>query len=425
MDDSEVTTASWTNQSHDAPIQNISYDMQSITDTKTFQYYAWGVVGSVISVFGLLGNILSIVVLSNRRMRSSTSCYLISQAVYDSLVIIALLLFMSLPAIFFQTHPPALVPYYKFFPYLQPVGYPLALTVQMCSIYTTVGFTVERYIAVCYPLKAAKMCTISRARKSNAVILLCCIMYNIPRWLEYQTVTYFNPHTNITEVDYNRTAIGANRTFQHIYFIYMHLFFMLVIPFMVVMVLNLFLARAVRRSATAQGKVSHKQRRENNLTVMLISVVAVFLICQVPSIFDNIFSVTLDTKTTNTRPFIVLTCLSSLMVVTNSAANFYLYCVFGKKFRQVFCWMFFSCLPYRTKDLTGYACEASMTTKTHAYTRARLNEAQRDNKQPQDSNMNGSTWGSSNNLTAKTGNDASSRSPLGKKHGGMTMGTDV
>ncbi len=45
------------------------------------------------------------------------------------------------------------------FPYTTPYVYPIGLIAQTASVYLTVLVTVERYIAVCHPLKAKLMCT--------------------------------------------------------------------------------------------------------------------------------------------------------------------------------------------------------------------------------------------------------------------------
>lgn len=306
-----------------------------------FQYVAWGITGNTISAFGLIGNFFSVIVLANRRMRSSTSCYLIALAVFDSIVLISLVLFLALPTIYNQTG--QIEGYAKMYPYMQPYAYPTALTAQTCSIYTTVAFTVERFIAVCWPLKAAKMCTIQRTRKAILCIVICSIIYNIPRMFEWRVHETWNTYTNETDVSYEQTALGSNPTYRHVYFIYMHIFVMLVIPFITLAVLNTMLIRAVRQSEHATGKVNNRTKRENSLTIMLISVIIVFLICQVPSIVDNILMATLSPQTLATAPFVKLTCISSLMVITNSASNFYLYCVFGHKFRRVFCRIFCQC----------------------------------------------------------------------------------
>lgn len=39
------------------------------------------------------------------------------------------------------------------------------------SIYLTVSFTIERYIAVCHPIRGQAMCTESRAKKVIAGLL--------------------------------------------------------------------------------------------------------------------------------------------------------------------------------------------------------------------------------------------------------------
>lgn len=321
----------------------------SLYDTLMFQYYAWGIIGSIISCLGIIGNTLSIVVLSNRRMQSSTSCYLIALAVFDIIVLISLVLFMSLPTVYLATG--KLEGYFRAYPYMHPYAYPTALTAQTCSIYTTVAFTVERYIAVCMPLKAAKMCTTSRARKTVFILVILSIIYNIPRMLEFKTVFTVDASTNETLVQYEMTTLGNNSTFRHIYFIYMQFFVMLAIPFVLLAVLNTLLIRAVKRSEMTTGKVNTRTKKENSLTIMLISVIVVFMICQLPSMADNIFMVTLSKEVLYSPVFVRITVISNLMVITNSAINFYLYCVFGKKFRRVFCRIFCMCYLRRTKNI--------------------------------------------------------------------------
>ncbi len=324
------------------------YD-NSLYDTLQFQYYAWGIVGSIIAALGVIGNILSIIVLSNRRMQSSTSCYLIALAVFDITVLISLFLFMSLPTVYIATG--KLESYFLAYPYMHPFAYPIALTAQTCSIYTTVAFTVERYIAVCMPLKAAKMCTTSRARKTVLTIVVLAIIYNIPRMLEYKTEVYVDPATNQTVAQFVETQLGKNSTYRHLYFIYMQLVVMLAIPFVLLAVLNTLLIRAVKRSEMTTGKINTKTKKENSLTIMLISVIVVFMICQVPSIADNIFMVTLSEEQLMSPVYVKITCISNLMVIMNSAINFYLYCVFGYKFRSVFCRIFCKCYLRATKTL--------------------------------------------------------------------------
>ena len=311
-----------------------------------YQFYIFCIVGGPVAVLGIIGNILSIFVLSSWRMRSPTSCYLIALAVFDIIVLISMVLCFSLP-IYSRTMGQFLW-YNQNYPYINSYAYFMALTAQTCSIYTTVAFTAERYIAVCRPLLATKLCTIKRARKSVLIIILCAVIYNIPRFFEHTVGYRFDNTTNMSVPEMQLTKLGGSHAYRQVYFIYLQLCVMFVVPSCILVVLNSLLIRAVKLSRQTQGRIcssssTNSVRRDNNLTVMLISVIFVFLICQMPSIADNICYATLDFETLETLPFFILNGMGTLMVIINSAANFYLYCLFGKKFRRVFCRVFCQC----------------------------------------------------------------------------------
>ena len=310
----------------------------NISSTAGFQFYMYSVAGNIVAVLGLIGNIFSMVVLLDCRMRSSTSVYLFALAVSDSIILIAMTLFFALPAIYIYTG--YLKPYMDFFPYMLPIAYPISLIAQMCSIYTTVSFTVERFIAVCRPLKAAEMCTIPRARRVVLGTFIFSVIYNIPRMLEYKVTYIFDSQANMTQAKYVHTTLGKNATFRHIYFLYLHIPIMVLLPFLILAVFNTLLIRAVKNSVRTYGRVNNRARRENNLTIMLITVVVIFLLTQVVSIVDNINGAILSTEEQNLPENVKLTTVSTFMVILNSATNFYIYCVFGRKFRRVFCHIF-------------------------------------------------------------------------------------
>ena len=52
---------------------------------------------------------------------------------------------------------------------------------QSSSAYLTLCVTIERYVAVCRPLKARAICTYGRARTCVLVVGACAVAYNIPR----------------------------------------------------------------------------------------------------------------------------------------------------------------------------------------------------------------------------------------------------
>ncbi|XP_047189246.1 thyrotropin releasing hormone receptor 2 [Scophthalmus maximus] len=118
---------------------------------------------------GIVGNIMVVlVVLTTRHMRTPTNCYLVSLAVADLTVLVAAGLpnvADSLTGTWVFGHAGCLG-----ITYLQYLG----INVSSCSI---TAFTVERYIAICHPMKAKTMCTVSRAKRIIAVVWIFTCVY--------------------------------------------------------------------------------------------------------------------------------------------------------------------------------------------------------------------------------------------------------
>eukprot|EP00061_Rhincodon_typus_P017158 g45729.t1 len=122
---------------------------------------------------GIVGNMLVVfVVLSTKHMRTPTNCYLVSLAVADLVVLMA----AGLPNITNTIYGSWVYGYMGCLSitYLQYLG----INVSSCSI---TAFTIERYIAICHPMKAQFICTTSRAKKIIllvwAFISLYCMMW--------------------------------------------------------------------------------------------------------------------------------------------------------------------------------------------------------------------------------------------------------
>ncbi|KAM4539402.1 thyrotropin-releasing hormone receptor b [Odontesthes bonariensis] len=111
----------------------------------------------LICALGIVGNIMVIlVVLTTKHMRTPTNCYLVSLAVADLMVLTA----AGLPAVsegifvgwVFGHYGCLSITYFQY----------LGINASSCSI---TAFTIERYIAICHPIKAQFLCTLSRAKK--------------------------------------------------------------------------------------------------------------------------------------------------------------------------------------------------------------------------------------------------------------------
>ncbi|GAB1299340.1 Thyrotropin-releasing hormone receptor [Apodemus speciosus] len=111
----------------------------------------------VICGLGIVGNIMVVlVVMRTKHMRTPTNCYLVSLAVADLMVLVA----AGLPNITDSIYGSWVYGYVGCLciTYLQYLG----INASSCSI---TAFTIERYIAICHPIKAQFLCTFSRAKK--------------------------------------------------------------------------------------------------------------------------------------------------------------------------------------------------------------------------------------------------------------------
>lgn len=125
---------------------------------------------------GVLGNVMVvIVVLRSRSMRTPTNCYLVSLAVADTMVLLA-------------SVPNEIIAYYllgdKWI--WGPIGCALFIFLQYLGINASslsiAAFTVERYIAICHPMLAHKLCTVRRAKRIILYVWMFATAYCSP-WL--------------------------------------------------------------------------------------------------------------------------------------------------------------------------------------------------------------------------------------------------
>lgn len=117
------------------------------------EFWLCGVVLNIVGVIGILGNVLSMVILSRPQMRSSINYLLIGLARCDTVLIITSILLFGFRSIYPYTGYFFVYNYY-IYPHIAPFVFPLAMIAQTASIYLTLMVSLERYVAVCHPLRA-------------------------------------------------------------------------------------------------------------------------------------------------------------------------------------------------------------------------------------------------------------------------------
>ncbi|KAL3312971.1 hypothetical protein Ciccas_008431 [Cichlidogyrus casuarinus] len=210
-----------------------------------------GFSGFVTLIVGLVGNALVIaVIITTRSLHTPTNCYLVSVAVSDFLLILtanmeAVITQVLFGDMYFHVHSLILCRIWATMQYL-------CADVSALSI---AAFSVERWIAVCHPLKAQRMCTIDRALKIITAIWVLNIAY-CSSWLFLSEQEFFN-----TEFGFMMLCKPANIPF--FFWNYMADFILFyVFPLTVTAVLYVQIAKKL---------YTHKSSRTHSMALLLIS----------------------------------------------------------------------------------------------------------------------------------------------------------
>ncbi|KAL1131579.1 hypothetical protein AAG570_011193 [Ranatra chinensis] len=302
-----------------------------------FEFIANGVLLNLVGILGILGNVISMIILSRPQMRSSINYLLTGLARSDTVLILTSVFLFGLPPVYKYTRTPLLFGYYfRVYPLLSPVVYPLALIAQTVSVYLTLTVTLERFVAVCHPLRARSLCTYGRARLYVGLIIVFSTLYNLSRFWEVTLERRFDPEYNMTVYTPVASPLRNNQVYISLYIHWLYLLFIYFLPFSCLAILNSAIYRQVRRANKERQRLSRLQKKEIGLATMLLIVVVVFVLCNVLALVTNVleafYGIILDrmVKTSN------------LLVTINSSVNFVIYVIYGEKFKRVFLKLFCS-----------------------------------------------------------------------------------
>ncbi|XP_074645386.1 thyrotropin-releasing hormone receptor-like [Tubulanus polymorphus] len=289
---------------------------------------------SVIFIVGLTGNVMVVIVVSRTKtMHTTTNCYLVSLAVADILVLLA----AAVPTIVELVHF-MIIDQWLF----GMVGCALLIFTQYVGVnisaLSITAFTIERYIAICHPMKAQTMCTVKRAKRIIACLWIFGLLYNAA-WLGLTTIEHREyPDGQIIDIC---TFKLHREDYTTIYMADLVIFY--VIPLILTCVLYGLIGRILFSSTIPKnpgktnghapsGKKSPKSTSRVQVIKMLAVVVGMFATLWMPYrvwVVYNSFS-----KKRYVDLWFKLFC--RLLVYMNSAINPILYNAMSMKFRRAF-----------------------------------------------------------------------------------------
>ncbi|XP_063702362.1 galanin-like G-protein coupled receptor npr-9 [Culicoides brevitarsis] len=368
----------------------------------------------VIVFVGIIGNILSVLVFFRTKLRKlSSSYYLAALGMSDScFLVLAFISWLNFAEIHIIHHNVTC----QLFFYLQGVC-------SFLSVWYVVAFTVERFIAVLYPLKRQSMCTVRRA-----VIVLCgltvlALFFCAPLLFFVQPV--YHAESNMTLCD-----IGEDYRHPMKVFNYIDTVLVFVIPFTGIVVLNSITGYTVWKVAGVRRSMTLHRNRKSNLkdssggaakttviqqrcihpngqnsirmttkrksvttttstssaakngrshrsnsatssqmkvTKMLLLVSSVFVLLNLPSYLVRVMAY-IETEPSETQSAskitIILQYYCWLFFITNFGINFVLYCMSGQNFRKAVISMFSKRIQKRQQQAD---CDRTQVTVVTEY----------------------------------------------------------
>uniref|UniRef100_A0A1I7YWH4 G_PROTEIN_RECEP_F1_2 domain-containing protein n=1 Tax=Steinernema glaseri TaxID=37863 RepID=A0A1I7YWH4_9BILA len=289
----------------------------------------------VVCSTGVIAAAVCVLVFTRPQMRSSLNIYLAGLSFFD-LLLLAMSLLIYPPMSICLRKQQGLV--CQFFWKTALVTYPVSLAAQTASVWTCVAITVDRFLAVQYPLKRRLWCTPTKALLVLSIIAIVSFFYKMP---------------SIFEVDLDEcgrlvpTDLRQNALYIIIYNTYGYLLLLIVIPWTIMIILNVIVVRAVHRAYKLRQNMTMSQRRvddkEGRCTVMALVMLSTFILFNLLAGLNNV----IEAFTEYHQYYRFRIPIGNLLVCVNSASNILIYSIFGRKFRHMCISLLFPCLLHR------------------------------------------------------------------------------
>ncbi|CAG7831808.1 unnamed protein product [Allacma fusca] len=311
---------------------------------KLFNFLVEGVGVTTMTIFGVLGNMTSVIVLYQPKMRTSVSLLLMCLACFDTLLLLTNFLTFGVRGLFYyflgQVAGDEFAALYNL-PYWQYL-HPLYGFATIGSVYFTVAIAIDRYIAVWWPLQSRYLCTWPRARYVAAAVILLSAGYNfmthltcylseIPLELRNNTNTSV-PESNLSmDGSNNQTFPNRCSSFEGAMTL-QYLIPMVFLPLTLLVVFNTLVYVKLQQENKKRKLMTSQERTETLFTVICVMVVTLFGFCNTALVVNSFLRYFYNCTYQQWQP--IVDTIDNFLVSVNSSCNFIIYCAVGTRFRR-------------------------------------------------------------------------------------------
>ena len=290
----------------------------------------------IVCFIGLTLNIVGVIVLSMKPMRSSTSVFLIALAIADLIKILNDTLYFA-TVLLIETSPVAGInAYIAIYPYAHYI-FNASMT---CSAWINVAVAMERYLFVCHGTKAKFITTINRATFISVGIFVVSIVISLPYALKYEAMVISDRNKTMYNLSVSPLWKGGN--FSYI-FNWFHYAIRSIIPISLLVVASILIVRGLRKCRLRKGK--------KRISLCVVFVIVVFVVCVFPDTILSTFCKTGYHEASYLAKGIRE--ITDFLLLLNTVINFILYSIFNKQFAN------------HTKELFRYTFRARRRKSTN------------------------------------------------------------
>ncbi|MFH4974346.1 hypothetical protein AB6A40_001055 [Gnathostoma spinigerum] len=256
---------------------NTSFDDSSICQANIFtqdQVDYRLMVNLPVSLFGMITNLLNVIVFTQSEMRTSlVNHFLLAISISDLLLLICNFFFLIFPVLSWMSKSFILNDTY---PVVLRFCYPLARIAQTCGVYLTLFVSVHRFLGVCYPFRAKRWITATPVAYAICGAVLFSVLINVTTWIELCVVPCYSKQFNRTTRQIQMTAISQEYMYGLVVRVIAYTTFMFVVPFVTLIIVNVRIMMALhdssrlrQRNSQRQGAIPKNELSNDNSTPML------------------------------------------------------------------------------------------------------------------------------------------------------------
>ncbi|KAK2139787.1 hypothetical protein LSH36_1615g00011 [Paralvinella palmiformis] len=310
--------------------------------------YVLKILHPAICIFGLMGNVLTLLILTRKRLKMSCDgtertvhTGFTALAVSDLLFCLALLPYGLLGRNQFAYYSPGFQLVYETYS-----GAAVNMFI-LTSTWLTVTMATSRYLAICHPFRARHVIGMTGTKRSILLVFAVCALFNIPRML-------------MTKIGSLRCIDGSRMYFKmpgylatngvaHTTYIWTYFTIGILFPLTALAFCNICLVRALHESAKIRRRYRVPAAHVDSnyrITAILVTIVVMYIVLVSPAEILLFVQDRLSSDRTSAPALVLAVEVTNLLQMINFSCNFVLYFILNVHFRRALRDMFDECYIY-------------------------------------------------------------------------------